>query len=384
MVLARTIMLGVEPPPSDASDPHLELLRRAGSVFAIDQRAVLGLSRLGIRARLVRPGYTRLHDHFCPERERPIDAVFLGAHTLRRTRYLNRAAEVLARLNCRMHIAPPEPAAGETPSFLADSRWRLLEQTKVVINLHSGEQTRLEWRRVLDAIHAGAVVVTEHSSGIAPLVAGEHLLVASADSLPFVVEALVRDAERLAALRTAAYERLSQWVPFALPVGVLRAAIIELVGEPVPLGVSLGTARSASSADSGEPRSGWAGSVIPATAPSVGPDAAGLEAPIATIVTVPAAADLDTLTATLDSVANSSVHDLELIIAAENADRLPGIGVWLQAHSEIAGRLLNIGAGASLGAARNVALAVVRSPSACSSPLGWHSTRAVWRHSQAR
>ena len=87
---------------------------------------------------------------------------------------------------------------------------------------------------MLDAIHAGAVVVTEHSSGIAPLVAGEHLLVASADSLPFVAESLVRDPERLAALRTAAYERLSSWIPFALPVAVLRAAIVELVGEPVP------------------------------------------------------------------------------------------------------------------------------------------------------
>ncbi len=65
-ILARTILLCAEPPPTDASDPHLELLRRAGSVFAIDQRAVVTLSRLGIRARLVRPGYTRLHDHFDP------------------------------------------------------------------------------------------------------------------------------------------------------------------------------------------------------------------------------------------------------------------------------------------------------------------------------
>ena len=54
----------------------------------------------------------------------------------------------------------------------------------------------------------------------------------------------MRDPERLAALRTAAYERLSTWLPFALPVAVLRAAIVELVGEPIAPDATLGTPRS--------------------------------------------------------------------------------------------------------------------------------------------
>ncbi len=78
-ILARTVMLGVEPPPTEFTDPHVALLRRAGAVFVIDQRAVVGLGRLGIRARLVRPGYTRSHDQFDPDADRPIDVVFLGA-----------------------------------------------------------------------------------------------------------------------------------------------------------------------------------------------------------------------------------------------------------------------------------------------------------------
>ena len=192
---------------------------------------------LGIRARLVRPGYTRVHDHFDPDRDRPIDVVFLGAHSLRRTRYLNHAARVLARLNCARAHRGPEPVRGRDVLVADRQPWPLLAQTKVVINLHCGERTRA-------GVALGSstpstpvrCVVTEHSSGIAPLVAGEHLLVASADSLPFVAESLVRDPERLAALRTAAYERLSRWIPFALPVAVLRAAIVELVGEPVPRG----------------------------------------------------------------------------------------------------------------------------------------------------
>ncbi len=243
-IMARTVLLCAEPPPTDSRDPHLEVLRRGGAVFAIDQRTVVALSRLGVRARLVRPGYTRIHDHFDPGHPRPIDVLFLGARTPRQTHYLDRAARVLAPLNCGLHIAPAEPGASELASVSGDRRWPLLEQAKVLINLHAGESTRIEWRAVLDAIHAGAVVVTEHSSGLAPLVAGEHILVASADAIPFVAENLVRDPQRLAALRTAAYERLSTWLPFALPVAVLRAAIVELVGEPVSPGATLGTPRS--------------------------------------------------------------------------------------------------------------------------------------------
>ncbi len=78
--------------------------------------------------------------------------------------------------------------------------------------------------------------------GIGPLVPGEHLLVASPDSLPFVVEELIGDEERLDRLRAQAYERLSAWIPFGLSVSVLRAAVVELVGVPVPTGASLGTA----------------------------------------------------------------------------------------------------------------------------------------------
>jgi hypothetical protein len=229
-VLRRTVFLAAEAAPVPGDDRHRELLGRAGSVFVIDQRDRVTIERLGVRTRLLRPGYSRSLDHFDPEADRPIDVVFLGARTARRTLYLERAAPVFARLRTHIHLSDP----GDPETFLGAERWPLLTQAKVVVNLHCGDQTRLEWRRVIDAVHAGAVVVTEHSSGIDPLVAGEHLLVASADSLPFVVEALVRDPERLAAIRAAAYERLSGWIPAALPVSVLRAALVELVGEPDP------------------------------------------------------------------------------------------------------------------------------------------------------
>jgi hypothetical protein len=236
-ILARTIMLCVGPAPAEPTRPELMLLRRAGAVFAVDQRWVVALGRAGIRARLVRPGFTRRHNYFDPAAVRPIDVAVVGASTPRRTRYMDRAERVLSRLDGVVQMADDESPSTAAWSLPADAKWPLLTQTKVVMNLHGDENDRLEWSRVLDAIHAGAVVVTEHSSGIAPLVAGEHLLVASADALPFVAELLVRDPQRLAAVRDAAYKRLSNWIPFALGVAVLRAAVVELVGEPLPRAV---------------------------------------------------------------------------------------------------------------------------------------------------
>jgi hypothetical protein len=222
-VARRTIFICGELEPTGLDDPHAQLLRRAGAVFALDQRSVLALQRAGIRARLLRPGYSAALDRFDPAASRPVDVAFLGAPTARQAPYLDEAGRVLGRYRCRL-------ADGSMP---AEDRWQLLESTRIVLNLHRDGQTRLEWGSVLDAIHAGAVVVSEHSSGIAPLVAGEHLLVGAPDSLPFLADLLLRDPERTGAIRAHAYERLSTWVPFALWVSVLRAAIVELVGEPI-------------------------------------------------------------------------------------------------------------------------------------------------------
>jgi hypothetical protein len=222
-VARRTIFICAEMPPASVAGDHLRLLRRAGSVFALDQRSVVALRRLGVTARLLRPGYSASLDRFDLDAARPIDVTFVGWPSGRQIPYLEEAGKVLGEYRCRL-------ANGWTQ---AEDRWSLLTSTTIVLNLHRDEQTRLEWSFVLDAIHAGAVVVSEHSSGIAPLVAGEHLLVGAPDSLPYLADVLLRDLERTDAIRARAHERLSTWVPFALWVSVLRAAIVELVGEPI-------------------------------------------------------------------------------------------------------------------------------------------------------
>lgn len=239
-VLRRTILVFTGPPPATPDSSHAELLEDAGAIFALDQRSVVDIQRRGFHVRLLRPGYSRSLDHFDAASRRPIDALFLGTHSAHRAETLSRAADVLVGRNCRFEVAQALPTAAQIDSPLAEGRWSLLTQSKILINLHHDDEDRLEWPGVLDAIHAGAVVVSEHSSGIVPLVPGEHLFLSGADALPYVVEALLADERRLARVRAQAYERLHDWIPYALWVSVLRAAVVELIGEPLPPEIASG------------------------------------------------------------------------------------------------------------------------------------------------
>lgn len=369
-VLRRTIFLSSEPPPSAADGEYIALLRRAGAVFVLDQRAVDAMHRVGVPARLLRPGYSRSLDQFDAAAPRPIDVMFLGTHSVRRTMYLSRAARVLSRHNCLLQVSPDVPSPGDTSSFLGEGRWPLLAQTKVLISLHRDDDTRFDWRGALDAIHSGAVVVSEHASGIAPLVPGEHLLVAGADGLPYIVEDLLADEQRLARLRSQAYERLTNWIPYALSVAVLRAAAVELVGEPMPPQAGLGRPRrEATGAETAAEERGLArvpkiGSLVPEAASlEVAHESPAWAARRAPSVTAIAAmhGGSERVLGTLDSLARSRMRDFELVIVnGGHSDPKPGlIEDWISGHPRIAARLL-VTKPRGLGAAINAGLDVAR------------------------
>lgn len=375
-ILRRTVFLCAEAPPSHGDDDHIALLQRAGAVFALDQRSVLAMHRLGIPARLIRPGYSKSLDRFDPSAPRPIDVMFLGTHSLRRTKYLSGAARVLSRYNCLLQISTATPSSGDTSSFLADGRWPLLAQTKVLLSLHRGEDSCFDWRGALDAIHAGAVVVTEPSSGITPLVPGDHLLVANADALAYVVEDLLRDDGRLARLRSQAYDRLKAWVPYALPVSVLRAAAVELVGEPMPSGVSLHQVppRPGPPDPSPEPSPPSVPSGRSPTAEPLLRDGARISvvrrsqawaarrAPNVTAV-IALGDDVQQVVPTLDSLAHSRLREFELVVvAAGSSDQSRTVAVgWIAAHPRIPAKLV-VTEDAARGAVRNVGLDFARAP----------------------
>ena len=262
---------------------------------------MIALRRLGITARVVRPGYSRSLDHFVASADRPIDILFAGTHTLRRTRYLAAAARVLARHECRLELVGPDDGSDTGIISRGGSAVAAHAEQSGHQPACRGDEPQLEWREALEAIHAGAVFVSEHSSGIAPLTPGEHLLVAGPDALPYVAETLLRDPERLARMRSAAYERVSTWIPFALSVSVLRALIVELVGEPVPTVVGPGPPPDAPLSCGGQQRSVWFHSQRGGSRPHKHPCHVGPR-PEASVTALVVADGRDGLTWTLDSV----------------------------------------------------------------------------------
>jgi Glycosyl transferase family 2 len=369
-ILRRTVFVCAESPPAATEDERVALLRRAGAVFVLDRRSVAAMHRLGISARLIRPGYAKSLDRFDPAAPRPIDVLFLGTHSLRRTKYLSRAARVLSRHNCVLQISDYTPNAGDTSASLAEARWPLLAQAKVLISIHRDEQSRFDWGGALDAIHAGVVVVTEPSGGVAPLVAGEHLVVSGADSLPYVVEDLLGDEQRLARLRSGAYERLRAWIPYALSVAVLRAAVVELVGEPVLSEAALGRPRpepagsdtpvTPAAQDGTSEIEAWSPEATRVAVAHESPAWGSRRAPRVTAVATLRNGD-EEIAATLDSLAHSALRDFELVLVArwDSEQTRRTVADWMSAHPDIASRLVAADV-CGVGAARNIGLDFAR------------------------
>ncbi len=400
-ILKRTAFICADPPALAARGTDLDLLRSAGSVFELDVRSVVALHRAGIPARTLRPGYSKLRDRFDPEAARPIDVMFLGTHSERRAQLLARYAPILARHNCLLQIADGAYAnASGSSSYLAESKYDLLAQTKLVINLHKDDHAYFEWLRGLEAMHCGAVVVSEHASGLAPFVAGEHLLVASPDSLPFIAEAVLRDHALQQRLRLQAYERLSAWLPFALSIAVLRAALVELVGQPVAPGASTGSPPVAPSVPAGR----W--DPVPAVPDpalrvlehelqqarvdllEVHRQVADLQQLVASRDGVPAQRVLEEtpawrarrdpcvsvlttfreqrrgLRATLEALSRSRMSDYELVLVddASREGSLELASAWLRSHPRLPARLVSQQVQLGCGAARNAGLEHARAP----------------------
>lgn len=392
VILERTVVLDAQDPQSLGPDSHLELLRTAGAVFDVGQRAVTELHRLGIAARLLRPGYVAGWDRFDSGAQRPIDVIFQAERSARRTSHLAAAADILARHMCVVELRDDPSDPGVTSG---EARRVLLAQAKIALGLHRTDEAQLDWLSAVEAMHCGAVVVSEHATGVPPFVAGEHLLVASAAALPHVVEAALRDEGRLSRLRAQAHERLRDWLPLSASVGVLRAALVELVGRPVPAGVFLGVGRDGVSAPAAE---------VSSTEPDVRAELtiarqelievrrelAQLNAAVETVherdegdgvvhrngawssrrqprisVLLHVGEADGSAIATLESVSRSRERDLEVIVVGGSGGEAQETVRWLRAHPRLPSTFMRKAGVAGRGRARNAALDLARGVLTC-------------------
>ena len=129
-----------------------------------------------------------------PWNERPIDVLFLGTLTPRRSSALGALAPTLARHRCFIHAPtgfgrPLRGAKGQIDE--AHSRW-LASQSKILVNIHRGEFPYFEWHRVVMlGAEQGAVVVSEPSLPVPGIQPGCHYVSAGIDAMPAVIERLL-------------------------------------------------------------------------------------------------------------------------------------------------------------------------------------------------
>jgi hypothetical protein len=216
-LLGRTIFVCAEQPGSQWFGSNLGLTRLGGAVFDVNPASVRRMRELGIEAEHLPLGYTPLWDRFDPDADPSVDLLFLGRVSFRREALLADLGPVLWKRRSRLVISDnllPNPESSE--SFVAgEAKRRLLADSKLLLNVHGDEEPYFEWLRVLEAIHCGAVVVSEWSTDYAPLVPGEHFLSGRPRSLHAIAEDLLSDEPRRRAMRASAYELIRGELPMS-------------------------------------------------------------------------------------------------------------------------------------------------------------------------
>ena len=235
--VGRMIFICAEPPASPWFEGNVRLASFAGAMFDINQASVEEFASRGIDARHLQLGYSASWDRFDPDAERDVDVAFLGCATERRGRLLAGYAPTLARLRSELVISDndhPNPASGA--SFLAgEDKWSLLRRSKVLLNVHrESHPPYFEWVRVLEAIHCGAVVVSEPSSHFAPLEPGRHFAVGRAEELDRLAGELLDSPGRLDSIRRDAYDYIRTRLPMSDAASMLADAAETIAAGPAP------------------------------------------------------------------------------------------------------------------------------------------------------
>ena len=237
-VAARTIGVSAEQPHQWFFGRNAELGARLGAVLDFSPLAVEAYRRLGVDADHLPFGYTARWDRHRPGHvsSGPPRLLYLGNKRPRRLSRLAGAAGVLARDDARLVISDNDvPNLATGPSFVAGEDKRdLLASTRLLVNIHQGDEPYFEWLRFAEAAHCGTPVLSERSLRTDPFVAGVHFAEFADDGLSAAITALIDDDDRLAALADAAYERLRER-PLADAVDVLVGAARNLLLAPPPV-----------------------------------------------------------------------------------------------------------------------------------------------------
>ncbi len=213
--MRSTIAICTEQPGTGWHDRGARLASLAAAVFDINRSGVHALRESGIsKAEHLQLGYCELIERDLGG-ERDVDVCFLGGATERRRRLLARYSGELWRHRCHLGFSDNlRPSGSGTPGFLAGGdKLDLLGRSRVLLNIHRGDDPYFEWARILEAIHCGAAVVSERSLNYSPLEPGRHFLAGDIETLHLVVADLLADEDQRLALAAEAIEFIRESIP---------------------------------------------------------------------------------------------------------------------------------------------------------------------------
>lgn len=193
---ANTIVYNVE--MMVAGSPFLESLsafiRRFETWdYSIANIAAWRAAGISDRVRLLRPGYLQGDTVIDPATRSDIDALFYGSINWRRDAILQDIARAGVRIYGAVNVYGAERNA-------------LTARAKLIVNIHSREDSRLEFARISQALANHRLLVTEagHASDVDPELA-EALVIGRASELGEICRDLLDDEPRRLALTERAF-----------------------------------------------------------------------------------------------------------------------------------------------------------------------------------
>jgi GT2 family glycosyltransferase len=175
-------------------------LRAARGVLALAPGAEHACRLAGIDVRPLPLGWRGTVDEGA---RRDLDLVICEGWTADRWRVLARCARVLDGRSADLrasYVGGSRAGVEHLPD--ADGRRALLRRARVALIVGSGHP--LDLLAAVEAAACGAVIVTDARIDLGPFSPGVHLVRADERALPAVLDALLRDPERITAIRLAA------------------------------------------------------------------------------------------------------------------------------------------------------------------------------------
>ncbi len=206
---SASVCINTEQPGTPFFDLAMTYAARGPVVLDINRYSLDALHRMGIAAVHLPLGCTPSMDAWGGDlRQRHVDIGLMAGRTRRRERFIGGAGGMLWEWQTDLRFFSwHRPIMNDDPAFATgDTKFAELAETRILLNVHRGEEPYFEWARVVEAVANGCVVASENSVGIEPLIPGVHFLMAPFEYLAEQAISLAFDEPRRAAMADAAYK----------------------------------------------------------------------------------------------------------------------------------------------------------------------------------